>query len=55
MTGHQLMTATGTAQLPALFTPIPQAAKQTYLHRENLSKPRKPGPKLHKYMTQKNC
>ena len=30
-------------------------AKQTYLHRENLSKPRKPGPKPHKYMTQKHC
>ena len=30
-------------------------AKQTYLHRENLSKPRKPGPKPHKHMTQKNC
>ena len=29
--------------------------KQTYLHRENLSKPRKPRPKPHKYMTQKNC
>ena len=30
-------------------------AKQTYLHRENLSKPRKPGPKPHKYMTQNHC
>ena len=30
-------------------------AKRTYLHRENLSKPRKPGSKPHKYMTQKNC
>lgn len=30
-------------------------AKQTYPHRENLSKPRKPGPKPHKYMTQKCC
>ena len=30
-------------------------AKQTYLHRENLSKPRRPGPKPHKYMTQKHC
>ena len=30
-------------------------AKQTTLHRENLSKPRKPRPKPHKYMTQKNC
>ena len=30
-------------------------AKQTYLHRENLSKPRKPGPKPHKYLTQKHC
>lgn len=29
--------------------------KQTYLHRENLSKPRKPKPKPHKYMTQKPC
>ena len=28
-------------------------AKHTYLHRENLSKPRKPGPKPHKYMTLK--
>jgi hypothetical protein len=30
-------------------------AKQTYLHRENLSKPRKPQPKPHKYMAQKPC
>ena len=30
-------------------------AKQTYLHRENLAKSRKPRPKPHKYMTQKNC
>lgn len=30
-------------------------AKQTYLHREHRSKPRKPGPKPHKYMTQKHC
>ena len=30
-------------------------AKQTYLYRENLSKPRKPKPKPHKHMTQKNC
>lgn len=30
-------------------------ATHTYVHRENLSKPRKPGPKPHKYMTQKNC
>jgi hypothetical protein len=30
-------------------------AKHTYLHRDNLSKPRRPGPKPHKYMTQKNC
>jgi hypothetical protein len=30
-------------------------AKHTYVHRENLSKPRKSGPKPHKYMTQKNC
>ena len=29
--------------------------KQTYLHRENLSKPRKARPKPHKYMTQKQC
>jgi hypothetical protein len=29
--------------------------KQTYLHRENLSKPRKPKPKPHKYMAQKPC
>jgi hypothetical protein len=28
-------------------------AKQTYLHQENLSKPRKPRPKPHKLMTQK--
>lgn len=30
-------------------------ATHTYVHRENLSKPRKPGPKPHKYMTQKHC
>ena len=30
-------------------------AKQTYRHRENLSKPRKARPKPHKHMTQKNC
>lgn len=29
--------------------------KQTYVHRENRSKPRKPRPKPHKYMTQKPC
>ena len=30
-------------------------AQHTYVHRKNLSKPRKPGPKPHKYMTQKHC
>lgn len=30
-------------------------AQHTYVHRQNLSKPRKPGPKPHKYMTQKHC
>jgi hypothetical protein len=30
-------------------------AKQTYRHRENQSKPRKPRPKPHKHMTQKAC
>jgi hypothetical protein len=30
-------------------------SQQTYLHRENLSKPRRPGAKPHKHMTQKNC
>jgi hypothetical protein len=30
-------------------------AKHTYVHRKKLSKPRKPGPKPHKYMTQKHC
>ena len=30
-------------------------AKQTYPHRENLSKPRKPRSKPHKHMTQKDC
>lgn len=30
-------------------------AGRTYSHRENVSKPRKPGPKPHKAMTQKNC
>lgn len=30
-------------------------ATHTYLHRENLSKPRRPGQKPHKYMTQKQC
>ena len=32
-----------------------QVATQTYAHREKSSKPRKPGPKPHKYMTQKHC
>lgn len=30
-------------------------AKQTYLHRENVSKPRSTKLKPHKYMTQKSC
>ncbi len=30
-------------------------AGRTYLHRENLSKPRNPGRKPHKAMSQKNC
>ena len=30
-------------------------AQHTYVHRENLSKPRKPRPKPHKYLTQKHC
>lgn len=30
-------------------------ARHTYLHREGLSKPRKPRPKPHKHMTQKAC
>ncbi len=30
-------------------------AGKTYRHRENRSKPRKPGVKPHKKMTQKNC
>ncbi|MBG6073671.1 MULTISPECIES: IS4 family transposase [unclassified Polaromonas] len=30
-------------------------AKMTYRHRDGVSKPRKPRPKPHKYMTQKNC
>ena len=30
-------------------------AKHTYVHREKLSKPRKPRPKPHKCMTQKHC
>ena len=30
-------------------------AQYTYVHRENLSKPRKPGPKPHKYLTKKHC
>ena len=29
--------------------------KKNYRHRQGVSKPRKPGPKPHKYMTQKNC
>lgn len=29
--------------------------KQTYVHRENQSKPRKPKPKPHKFMAQKPC
>jgi hypothetical protein len=30
-------------------------AQHTYVHRENLSKLRKPGPKPHKYLTKKHC
>jgi hypothetical protein len=30
-------------------------AGRTYRHRENISKPRKPGPKPHNAMSQKNC
>ncbi len=30
-------------------------AGRTYRHRENVSKSRKPGPKPHKAMSQKNC
>ena len=30
-------------------------ATHTYVHQDNLSKPRTPGPKPHKYMTQKHC
>ena len=30
-------------------------ARKTYKHRENLLRPRKPGPKPQKKMTQKNC
>lgn len=30
-------------------------AQHTYRHRENVAKPRKPGPKPHKPMTQKHC
>ena len=30
-------------------------AKHTCVHRANLSKPRKPGPKPHRFMTQKHC
>ena len=30
-------------------------SRQTYKHRENVSKPRKLGPKPHKVMTNKNC
>ena len=30
-------------------------ATHTYVHREKLSKPRKPEPKPHKYITQKHC
>lgn len=30
-------------------------AGQTHVHRKNLSKPRTPGPKPHKYNTQKHC
>ena len=38
-----------------LRTVLTLVAKQTYVHRQNLSKPRKAGPKPHKYMTQKPC
>ena len=34
---------------------LPLVAQNTYVRRENLSKPRKPGPKTHKYNTQKHC
>jgi len=30
-------------------------AQHTYVHREHVSRPRKPRPKPHKYNTQKHC
>ena len=38
-----------------LFDALALVARRTYLHKEGLSKPRKPRPKPHKHMTQKAC
>lgn len=38
-----------------LLNALKLIASETYRHRPGTSKPREPGPKPHKYMTQKNC
>ena len=38
-----------------LITLLQLIAKENYRHREGISKPRKPRPKPHKHMTQKQC
>ncbi len=38
-----------------LLDALALVARHTYLHKEGLSKPRKPRPKPHKHMTQKAC
>ncbi|MDQ2822850.1 MAG: hypothetical protein M3Y65_21145 [Pseudomonadota bacterium] len=43
-------------KVAALLSNLPDLiAGRTYQHRENLSKPRNPGQKPHKSMSQKNC
>ena len=38
-----------------LITLLQLIAKESYRHREGISKPRKPSPKPDKHMTQKQC
>ena len=45
----------GTEVAKTLRTLLDLIAGRTYRHRENRSKPRTPGRKPHKNMTQKNC
>ena len=45
----------GKAVAKLLRAALALLAKHTCVHRANLSKPRKPGPKPHRFMTQKHC